>query len=256
MIHPSALIDPKANIAEDVEIGAYSLIQGNVTIGSGCKINSHVVIKGPTKIGNENHIFQFASVGEDCQDKKYKGEHTWLEIGNKNVIREYCTLHRGTSQDKGVTKIGNGNLFMGNVHIAHDCVVGDNCIFANNVALAGHVIVNDNVILGGYTGVHQFCTISSFSMSAVHSSILKDVPAYVMVSGNPARPRGMNFEGMRRRGWSQKTISELKKAYNLLYKRGLLLEDAVSELHKMVNSTPEVKLLIYSIKLSKRGLVR
>jgi UDP-N-acetylglucosamine acyltransferase len=211
-IHPTAIIDSSAILADDVIVGAYTIIGAEVELGAGCEISSHVVIKGPTKIGKNNRIFQFATVGEDCQDKKYKGERTFLEIGDNNVIRETCTIHRGTVQDNGITRIGNNNLFMVNVHIAHDCVVGNDCIFANNAGLAGHVKVGDGVIFGGNTGVHQFCQIGSHAMMGGASLVLKDIPAFVMVSGNPAQAAGMNFEGMRRRGWSSETITLLKRA--------------------------------------------
>ena len=180
-IHPTAIIDSRAILADDVTVGAYSIIGAEVELGSGCEIASHVVIKGPTKIGKNNRIFQFASVGEDCQDKKYKGERTFLEIGDNNVIRETCTIHRGTVQDQSITRIGNNNLFMVNVHVAHDCIVGNDCVFANNAGLAGHVHVGDGVIFGGNTGVHQFCQIGSYAMMGGASLVLKDIPAFVMV---------------------------------------------------------------------------
>ena len=191
-IHPTAIIDSRAILADDVTVGAYSIIGAEVELGSGCEIASHVVIKGPTKIGKNNRIFQFASVGEDCQDKKYKGERTFLEIGDNNVIRETCTIHRGTVQDQSITRIGNNNLFMVNVHVAHDCIVGNDCVFANNAGLAGHVHVGDGVIFGGNTGVHQFCQIGSYAMMGGASLVLKDIPAFVMVSGNPAQAAGIS----------------------------------------------------------------
>ena len=185
-IHPTAIIDPSAQIAHGVTIGAYSIIGADVVIGEGCDIGPHVVIKGVTTLGKNNRIFQFASVGEDCQDKKYKGERTFLEIGDNNVIRENCTIHRGTTQDNSLTRIGNNNLLMVNTHIAHDCVVGNDCIFANNAGLAGHVKVGDSVIIGGNTGVHQFCQIGSYAMTGGASLVLKDIFVFVMVFGNYA----------------------------------------------------------------------
>lgn len=256
-IHPTAIIDSSAKIADDVSIGPYSIIGAEVEIGSGCEIGPHVVIKGPTKIGKNNRIFQFATVGEECQDKKFKGERTYLEIGDNNVIRENCTIHRGTVQDESITRIGNNNLFMVNTHIAHDCVVGNDCIFANNAGLAGHVKVGNNVIIGGNTGVHQFCQIGSHAMTGGASLVLKDIPAFVMVFGNPAQATGMNFEGMRRRGWSSETIGLLKRAYKIVYRQGLTLEVAIAQLEAdILPVCPEVGLFIDSLKASTRGITR
>lgn len=256
-IHPTAIIDPSAHIADDVTIGPYSIIGANVTIGSGCEIGPHVVIKGHTTIGKNNRIFQFATVGEDCQDKKYKGEQTFLEIGDNNVIRENCTIHRGTVQDQSITRIGSGNLLMVNTHIAHDCIVGDDCIFANNAGIAGHVKVGNSVIIGGNTGVHQFCQIGSYAMTGGASLVLKDIPAYVMVFGNPAQATGMNFEGMRRRGWSSETIGLLKRAYKMVYRQGLTLEVAISQLEQdILPNCPEASVFIDSLKASTRGITR
>jgi len=256
-IHPSAIIDPSAQIADDVTIGAYSIIGADVVIGSGCQIAPHVVIKGSATIGKNNRIFQFATIGEDCQDKKYHGERTFLEIGDNNVIRENCTIHRGTVQDNSLTKIGNGNLLMVNTHIAHDCMVGNDCIFANNAGLAGHVKVGNSVIVGGNTGIHQFCQIGSYAMMGGASLVLKDIPAYVMVSGNPAQAAGMNFEGMRRRGWSSETITLLKRAYKIVYRQGLTLDVAVAQLEQeILPICPEVSAFIDSLKASTRGITR
>lgn len=256
-IHSTAIIDPSAQIADDVTIGAYSIIGADVVIGSGCQIAPHVVIKGSATIGKNNRIFQFATIGEDCQDKKYHGERTFLEIGDNNVIRENCTIHRGTVQDNSLTKIGNGNLLMVNTHIAHDCMVGNDCIFANNAGLAGHVKVGNSVIVGGNTGIHQFCQIGSYAMMGGASLVLKDIPAYVMVSGNPAQAAGMNFEGMRRRGWSSETITLLKRAYKIVYRQGLTLEVAVAQLEQeILPICPEVSAFIDSLKASTRGITR
>lgn len=256
-IHSTAIIDPSAQIADDVTIGAYSIIGADVVIGSGCQIAPHVVIKGSTTIGKNNRIFQFATIGEDCQDKKYHGERTFLEIGDNNVIRENCTIHRGTVQDNSLTKIGNGNLLMVNTHIAHDCMVGNDCIFANNAGLAGHVKVGNSVIVGGNTGIHQFCQIGSYAMMGGASLVLKDIPAYVMVSGNPAQAAGMNFEGMRRRGWSSETITLLKRAYKIVYRQGLTLDVAVAQLEQeILPICPEVSAFIDSLKASTRGITR
>lgn len=257
LIHSTAIIDPSAVIAPDVKIGPYSIIGPNVTIGSGTTIHSHVVVGGYTRIGLGNDIFQFASVGETCQDLKYAGEETWLEIGDYNKIREHCSLHRGTIQDQGLTKIGSHNLLMVNTHIAHDCVIGNNNIFANNTGIAGHVHIGDFVVVGGNSGIHQFCKIDSYSMIGGASLILKDVPAYVMVSGNPAHAFGLNVEGMRRKGWSKDIIMGLREAFKLIYKSGLTTDQAVAKIREDILPTiAEVQLLIDSVVESKRGIVR
>ncbi|TBR43457.1 acyl-ACP--UDP-N-acetylglucosamine O-acyltransferase [Marinomonas agarivorans] len=256
-IHATAIVDPQADIDPSVEIGPFSVIGPNVRIDAGTIVKSHVVINGHTRIGKNNEIFQFASVGEANQDKKYKGEPTELVIGDNNVIRESATLHRGTVQDTGITRIGSGNLFMACSHVGHDCVVGDNNILANYVALAGHVTVGDSVILGGYTGIHQFCQIASFSMCGMGSMVTKDIPRYVMVSGDPAKAHGMNFEGMRRRGMDKQVIRALREAYKYIYMKGLKLDAAVQELEQgLVQDVDEVRLFVESIKQSKRGIIR
>lgn len=256
MIHPTAIIDPAAVLAPDVEVGAYSLIGPDVKIGAGTVIGPHVVINGHTTIGERNHIFQFASVGEAGQDKKYRGEPTRLEIGDDNVIREYCSIHRGTTQDAGLTRVGSRNLLMSSVHVAHDCMIGDDNIIATGSGVSGHVHIGDSVILGGMTGVHQFCRISSHAMTAGCSLVVKDVPAYVMVGGNPSKAFGMNYEGMRRRGWSAETINTLKRAYRIVYRDGLTLEVAIVEAEKLLADCPEVGLFLESLKASTRGIVR
>jgi UDP-N-acetylglucosamine acyltransferase len=256
VIHPSAIIDPSAVLAADVEVGPFSIIGPGVEIGAGTVVASHVVIQRDTRIGERNRIFQFASIGEDGQDKKYKGEPTRLVIGDDNVIREYCSIHRGTTQDQSLTQIGSRNLFMTSVHIAHDCVIGDDNIIASGSGVSGHVHIGSNVILGGMTGVHQFCRISSHAMTAGCSLVVKDIPAYVMVGGNPCSAFGMNYEGMRRRGWSAETINTLKRAYRTVYRDGLTLEVAISEVEKLVAECPEVQLFIDSLKTSTRGIVR
>ncbi|MDQ8037413.1 MAG: acyl-ACP--UDP-N-acetylglucosamine O-acyltransferase [Pedobacter sp.] len=256
MIHPTAIIDPAAVLAADVEVGAFSIIGPDVKIGAGTVIASHVVINGHTTIGERNRIFQFASVGEANQDKKYKDEPTRVEIGDDNVIREYCSIHRGTVQDGGLTKIGSRNLLMTSVHIAHDVIMGDDNIVATGSGVSGHVHIGDSVILGGMTGVHQFCHIGSHAMTAGCSLVVKDVPAYVMVGGNPSKAFGMNFEGMRRRGWSAETINTLKRAYRIVYRDSLTLEVAIAEAEKLVAECPEVQLFIDSLKDSTRGIVR
>lgn len=256
-IHPTTLIDSKAEIDSSVEIGPFCVIGPNVKIGAGSVIKSHVVVNGHTTIGANNEIYQFASVGEANQDKKYKGEPTRLVIGDSNVIRENATIHRGTIQDNGITTIGSHNLFMASTHVGHDCTVGDHNIMANFAALAGHVTVGDNVILGGYTGIHQFCQVNSFSMCGMGSMVSKDVPRYVMVSGSPAKAHGMNFEGMRRRGTAPDIIRALRTAYKMVYLKGLTLEAALADLEQGdLVQIPEVAEFILSIRHSRRGIVR
>ncbi|QQD21966.1 acyl-ACP--UDP-N-acetylglucosamine O-acyltransferase [Oceanospirillaceae bacterium ASx5O] len=256
MIHPSAIVDPSATIAEGVEIGPYSIIGADVTIGAGTVIGPHVIVRGPTTIGKNNRIFQFASIGEECQDKKYNGEPTRLIIGDNNVIREACTFHRGTVQDNGITQVGSNNLFMVNVHIAHDVVVGDNCILANDTNVAGHVHIGDWAILGGATQVHQFCVIGAHSMCGAATVVLKDIPAYVMSLGYPAQPHGLNTEGLKRRGFSADSISRLRKAYKTLYRQGLTLAEAMPILQAEAEQDPAVQVLVDSLNASTRGIIR
>ncbi len=256
LIHPQAIVDPSARIAEGVEIGPWSLIGPDVEIGAGTRIESHVVIKGPTRIGEGNRIFQFATIGEECQDKKYAGEPTRLEIGDNNVIREGCTIHRGTVQDEGLTSIGSNNLLMAYAHVAHDCRVGNNIILANNAALAGHVHVGDNAILGGFTAVHQFCRIGAHVMCGAGTVVLKDIPAYVMASGNSAKPHGINLEGLKRRGFQPDALNTLRQAYKLIYRKGLTVEQALEALADLLPGCPEVGLLIDSLESSTRGIIR
>ncbi len=256
MIHPTALIDPAARIGSKVEIGAYSIIGPDVEIGDGTIIGPHVVIKGHTRIGRENRIFQFCSLGEVPQDKKYAGEPTRLEIGDRNTIREFCTFNLGTVQDLGVTRIGDDNWIMAYVHIAHDCQVGNKTTFANNSQLAGHVTVEDWAILGGFTGVHQFCRIGAHVMTAVGSVILQDVPPYLMAAGNTAQPYGINVEGLKRRGFTPDALLALKRAYRTLYKSGLLLEEAKQKLAEEGKTQPEVLRFVEFLEQSKRGIIR
>lgn len=256
MIHSSAIIDPAAKLADDVKVGAFSIIEADVEIGEGTEIGSHVVVKGPTKIGKNNRIFQFASIGEECQDKKYANEPTSLVIGDNNVIREACTFHRGTVQDNSTTIVGSNNLFMVNVHVAHDCIVGDNCIFANDTNLAGHVKVADYAILGGATQVHQFCQIGAHSMCGAGSVVLKDIPAYIMSQGYPVTPHGINSEGLKRRGFAPESISLLRKAYKALYRQGLTLAEALEEIESSSGNNPDVEVLLTSLKNASRGIIR
>ena len=255
-IHPTAIIDPSAQLDSSVEVGAYTVIGADVKIDAGTRILSHVSISGPTTIGKNNQIFQFSSLGEAPQDKKYKGEPTLLEIGDNNTIREFCTFNRGTVQDKGTTKIGNDNWIMAYVHIAHDCQIGNNTIFANNSSLAGHVDVYDYAILGGFTLIHQFCKIGSHVITAVGSVVFKDIPPYVTAAGYDAKPHGINSEGLKRRGFSADSILQIKRAYKTLYRNSLTLEEAKVELSAMQVQAPEIGLLTDFLNVSTRGIVR
>lgn len=254
MIHETAIIDPSAKLGNNVSVGPWTIIGPDVVIGDDCDIRSHVVLKGPTTIGRNNTIYQFASVGEDCQDKKYAGEPTRLEIGDNNVIRESVTIHRGTVQDNSLTAIGNGNLIMAYVHIAHDCIVGDDNILANQVTLAGHVHVGDQVILGGMTGVHQFCHIGSHSFAAVNSIVVQDIPPFVMCQGHNARPRTVNAEGLKRRGFAAEQIKNIRRAYKLLYRSSLTVEQAVEQI-KALNE-PQLDEFCHFVEHSSRGIIR
>jgi len=256
LIHSTALIDPAAELAEDVSVGPYSVIEANVTIGAGTDIGPHVVIKGTTRIGSQNRIFQFASIGEEPQDKKYAGEPTSLEIGDRNTIREFVTINRGTAQDDGVTRLGDDNWIMAYVHIAHDCRIGNETIFANNASLAGHVSVGDYAILGGFTLVHQFCSIGAYSLTAFGSGISKDVPPFVTVGGTPARAHGLNMEGLRRRGFPEESRKALRRAYRTLYRESLSLQDALAALREQAASSAEVGKLVKFLEQQSRGIVR
>ena len=255
-IHPTAIIDPKAELDSSVTVGAYSVIGANVKVDAGTTIASHVVLQGPTTIGKNNQIFQFSSLGEAPQDKKYRDEPTTLEIGDNNTIREFCTFNRGTIQDKGVTKIGNDNWIMAYVHIAHDCTIGNNTILANNSSLAGHVDIHDFAILGGFTLIHQFCKIGAHVITAVGSVVFKDVPPYVTAAGYDAKPHGINSEGLKRRGFSPESITQIKRAYKALYRNGLSLEEAKVELANMQKNCPEIIMLSDFLTVSSRGIVR
>lgn len=256
MIHPQSIVDPGAKIGADVSIGPWCKIGPEVSIGRETEIASHVVIDGPTTIGERNKIYAFNAIGGDSQDKKYAGECVSLEIGNDNVIREFCTLNRGTVQGGGVTQIGNGNWLMAYVHIAHDCIVGNGVVMANNASLAGHVSVGDQVTLGGFALVHQFCVIAIHSFVAMGSVVLKDVPPYLMVSGNPAKPHGLNSEGLRRRGFSEDAIRWLRRGYKAVYKRGLGVEHAVEELNILERECEHIRPLRTFLESSARGIIR
>ena len=255
-IHATAIIDPNASLGKNVSVGAYSVIGPDVVIGDDCDIRSHVVINGPSTIGSNNTIYQFASVGEECQDKKYAGEKTKLVMGDNNIVREGCTIHRGTMQDEGVTSIGSDNLFMAYVHVAHDCRIGSHGIFANTTTLAGHVHVDDWVVLGGGTMVHQFCKIGAHAMSAGGSIVLRDIPSFVMASGQSASAHGLNSEGLKRRGFSPESLRLLKSAYRTLYRKGLKLTEALNALREMDDIDGVLEMFIESIERSDRGLMR
>lgn len=256
MIHPSACVDPSARIADNVSIGPFCVIGADVEIGAGTQIGPHVVIDGPTRIGSDNRIHAFSALGGEPQDKKYHGERAELVIGDRNTIREFCTFNRGTADDAGVTHIGDDNWLMAYVHIAHDCVVGNNTTFANAASLAGHVIVEDHVILGGFTLVHQFCKIGAHAFTAMGSVINRDVPPYVTVAGSYAEPHGINSEGLRRRGFSSERVMAIKRAYRTVYKSGLSLADARVQLAEAAKDAPDVKLMLEFIERSQRSLVR
>jgi len=255
LIHPTAIIDKNAKIGSNTSVGAYSVISANVVIGNNCEIGPHVVIKGPTQIGDNNRILQFASIGEDPQDKKYAGEPTELHIGNGNLIREFVTINRGTVQDRGYTRIGDENWIMSYVHVAHDCEIGNHTIFSNSASLAGHVTIGDHAILGGFTLVHQFCSVGEHAFTGMNSVIAKDVPPYILVSGHMAHPHGLNSEGLKRRGFSAESISNLKKAYKLLYRSGLSLEQACEQIADMA-ADKNIDTFIQFIRQSQRGILR
>ena len=256
MIHSSSIIDPAAKISNDVEIGPFCLIGADVEIGSGTRIESHVILKGPMKIGERNHIFQFSTLVDGSPDKKYKNEPTTLVIGNENIIREGVTIHRGTVQDRGETLIGDRNLIMAYSHIAHDCVLGNDIVLTNQAALAGSVHVGDGAILGGYAIVHQFCSLGSYSFCAMGSAVNKDIPAYVKVRGNPAKPFGINVTGIKRLGYSKESIEALRSAYRSIYRKKLTVEEAIEELKGLRKEYEEVDLFLNSIEKSTRGISR
>ena len=239
-IHPTALIDRTAQLDSDVEVGAYTVIGPDVTIASGCRIGPHVVIEGPTTIGRDNHIFQFASIGAAPQDLKYKGEPTRIEIGERNSFRENCTINRGTTKGKLVTRIANDNLFMAGSHVGHDCVIGSHCVFANYATLGGHVEVGDWVHMGGFSGIHQFCKVGAHAFIANNTAVTRDVPPYVMAVGRPAEPHSVNAEGLKRRGFTPEQIRNIRDAYKILYRSGLKLHEALQRLEQRAATQPEV----------------
>ena len=256
MIHPSAIIEPGAQIGENVSIGPWTYIGNDVVIGDNNIIESHVVIKGPSVIGSGNHIFQFASVGEGCQDKKYNNEPTRLVIGDNNVIRECATIHRGTIQDQGLTQIGSNNLFMAYTHVAHDAMIGSNVIFANNASVAGHVHIGDWVILAGNSGVHQFCKVGDHAFVGMYPGVNKDVPPFVTTIGTPAGPVAINTEGMKRRGFSPEEVMATRRAYKTLYRKSLSLEQALAEMAEDAKQYASVQTMIDFVSQSERGILR
>ncbi len=253
-IHPTAIIEEGAKLAKGVEIGPYAIIGPHVEIGEGTTVGAHAVITGHTRIGRHNRIFQFVSLGEVPQDKKYAGEPTRLEIGDGNTIREFCTFNIGTAQDEGVTRVGNHNWVMAYVHIAHDCVVGDHTVLANNTTLAGHVEIGDHAILGGLTAVHQFCKVGAHVITGGGTIVYKDIPPYVTAAGQPAKPHGLNSEGLKRRGFTPEQLATLKRAYKTLYRDGLTLQVALEQLDAM--GAPEITLLTDFLRRAERGIIR
>lgn len=255
-IHPTAIVDSKAVIGDDVEIGAYTIIGPDVVLEHNCWIGNHVNLTGSTNVGHDCRIYHYASIGEAPQDKKYKGEKTRLVIGSNNTIREYCTLNTGTAQGNGVTVIGDNNWIMAYVHVAHDCVVGNNTILANGVTLAGHVLVKDWVILGGLSPVHQFCVIGEHAMLGGQSAVAQDVPPYTLASGFRAEPKGVNIEGLKRRGFSSEQIENIKHAYKMLYRNGLSYSEAKTYIAEMAQEQPELKVFVDFFAQSTRGIIR
>lgn len=256
MIDARAAVDPSARLAADVTVGPFAVIGAQVEIGAGSVIGPHAVIQGPTRIGRENRIFQFASIGGIPQDKKYHGEPTWLEIGDRNSFFEFVTVNRGTAQDRGKTIIGSDNWIMAYVHIAHDCCIGNNVIMANNTTLAGHVTIEDWAILGGFTKVHQFCRIGAHSFTGMNVDLTRDIPPYMMISGAPAEPRGINSEGLQRRGFTAEQIRNIKNAYRVLYRSQLRLEEAIEKLRALVASQSELACLVEFLETSERSITR
>ena len=256
LIDSKAIVDSHAELADDVTVGPYSVIGADVKIGAGTIIGSHVVIKGPTSIGKQNRIYQFTSIGEDPQDKKYAAEITRLEIGDRNTIREFTSMHRGTQQDNCVTKIGDDNLFMAYTHVAHDCIIGNNVIMANGASLAGHVHLNNNAILGGFTLVHQFTQVGQYSFAAMGSAITQDIPPFIMVGGKPTRPHGINSVGMERNGISAEDIRLIRNAYKIIYKMNLRLEDAIEKMEDMTSDSKQLTDMISFLRNVSRGILR
>lgn len=255
-IDPRAIVAPSARLAEDVEVGPYAIVGEQVELGPGCRIAPHAVVLGPTRMGRGNTVYQFASIGDAPQDKKYSGEATWLEIGDGNVFRECCTVNRGTVGGGGVTRIGNNCLFMAYSHVAHDCIIGDHCIMSNCSALAGHVELGTWVILSGYAAVHQFCKLGDHAFLANNAAVTRDVPPYVLVAGSPAEPKGINSEGLKRRGFTSEQIASVKRAYRVLYRSKLKLSDATAELSKLAADDEVLRPFVDFLPRLTRSLIR
>jgi UDP-N-acetylglucosamine acyltransferase len=256
VIHPQAIVDPSAKIGKNVHIGPFSVIGPDVEIGDDTWIGPHVVINGPTRIGKDNKVYQFSSIGEAPQHLGYQGEPTRLEIGDRNVIREYCTLSRATAESGHATHLGDDNFIMAYCHVAHDCHVGNRTIFANGTSLAGHVVVEDNVIFGGFSLIHQFCRVGAHCMTGIGTVTFKDIPPYLLVAGNTAVPHGLNVRGLKRRKFSSDSIEILRKAYKILYKSGLRLNEAIEQLEPMTKDCSEAGHFLDFIKHSERGIIR
>lgn len=256
MIHPTAVISENATLGNNVQVGPFCVVDDDVVLGDNCRLTSHVVIRGPSRIGKNNTFYQFSSIGEDCQDKKYAGERTELEIGDDNVFREGVTVHRGTVQDHSLTKIGSRNLFMVNAHVAHDCVLGNDIILANNVAVAGHAHIDDFAILGGAVGLHQFCKVGAHAFLGAGGIILRDVPPFVMVSGHKHIPQGINSEGLKRRGFEKDTIMAIKRAYRTVYREGNTIDEAIEKLREPAQKYDDVALLVSFLEKAERGIIR
>lgn len=256
MIDPRAVIAPDAVLEDGVQVGPFAVIGAGVRIGAGSWIGPHAVINGATTLGRGNKVFQFASIGDEPQDRKYRGEPTRLEVGDRNVFREFCSVNRGTAGGRGVTKIGDENLFMAYSHVAHDCIVGSHCVMSNCTALAGHVELGDWVILSGYSGIHQFCKVGAHSFLANNAAVTRDVPPYLLVAGTPAEPKGVNSEGLKRRGFSQQQIASIRNAYRLLYRSKLKLAAATEQLQALAADRPELQPFVQFLAGSERSIVR
>jgi UDP-N-acetylglucosamine acyltransferase len=256
VVHPTAVVSPRAELAEDVTVGPLAVIGDGVVLGPGCIVGPHALVQGPATLGRNNRVFPFASIGDAPQDQKYAGEPTRLEVGDRNQFRECCTVNRGTVTGHGVTRIGSDNLFMAYTHVAHDCVVGNRCVLANAVGLAGHVELDDWVIMGAYSGVHQFCKVGAHVFLANNAAVTRDVPPYLMVAGSPADPKGINAEGLKRRGFSPGQIANIKQGYRVLYRSGLKLEEARAELTRLAATQPELMPYVEFLPRMTRSLIR
>ncbi len=252
-IHPTAIVDPKAELGENVQIGPYCVIYAGVKLGDGCWLQNHVTMDGPTEIGSDNRFYAYASIGQRTQDLKYSAEPTYLKIGNGNNFREFCTVNRG-SLPEDITIVGSHGNFLAYTHIGHDCIVGDHVIFSNNGTLGGHVTVGDYAIIGGLSAVHQFCQIGAHAMIGGCAKIVQDIPPFMIVDGNPAKVRAINSVGLKRRGFSDESIADVKKAHRILFRSKLNKTDALAELKALESRCPEVDVLIEFVESSERGI--